>query len=67
MSPLTNSFAVVVVPEGQPRPDDIESTDVEGYPIEQPFMRVQEFTEMAQALDILVSDEGDKSLDARGS
>ena len=60
---LTNSFAVVVVQERKSRSDNIKRPDVQGYSIEQPFVGIQELTEVTQAFDILVPDERDKSLD----
>ena len=53
----TNGFAVVVVQEHQSRSDNIECPDVQGYPIKQSFVGIQKFTEVAQALDILVGDK----------
>jgi hypothetical protein len=65
--PLTNSFAVVVVQERKSRSDNIKRPDVQGYPVEQSFVGVQELTEVTQAFDILVPDERDKSLDIHRS
>ena len=62
---LTNGFAVVVVQESQPGSDNIECSDVQGYPIKQPFVGIQQLTEVAQSLDILVSYEGDEPLEDR--
>lgn len=62
---LTNGFAVVVVQERQSRCDDIERSDVKGYSIEQSFVGVQKLAQITQTLDILVSHEGNKSLNIR--